>query len=87
MELTFRELTLLNCAAIEKLLEQNGNITIIAGHGRKKHPVFIVNKLQHSEVEVKQEPEGELITDTILDTQAFNGKITEEELRKWAQTP
>ena len=51
MELTFREMTLLNCTAIERLLEQSDSITVIAGKGRSKRPVFSVNKL----VEVKED--------------------------------
>ena len=58
MELTFREMTLLNCAAIEQLLEQSDSITVIAGKGRSKRPVFSVNKLvalHNKLVEVKED--------------------------------
>ena len=45
---------LLNCASIERLVEQNDSITVFAGKGRLKRPVFSVSKL----VELHNKPTG-----------------------------
>jgi hypothetical protein len=86
-----RQLQRLSSKQLEALLV-DGQLTVVCNSRPLCHISPIDNSLLKRQATkpsqiASQENEGELIENAILDKEAFNGKITEEELEKWAQIP